>query len=171
MQAWHACCYSHTEQHLQGSFALFRDRALQQGSYWEEELTVIGKGSCWAQLQAWHLQGPPVSDKGLNPCTVATCRQDVDIQTLSHACACIFTELDREGVAVRLCKHVYSLQTESSKPPILSTIINDGQCTGRTSKMARRIARAGRRVAEPRCNTSIILWKATLANLQAKATG
>lgn len=36
---------------------------------------------------------------------------------------------------------------------------------GPTSKTACRMARAGRRVAAPRCSTSIIRWKATLANL------
>lgn len=36
---------------------------------------------------------------------------------------------------------------------------------GPTSKMACRMARAGKRVAAPRCSTSIIRWKATLANL------
>lgn len=81
----------------------------------------------------------------------------------------MFTELDREGGAVRLCKRVYSLQTRVSKAT-KHVCNNDGQCAGHTSKMARRIARAGRRVAEPRCNTSIILWKATLANLQAQVT-
>lgn len=44
-----------TQSHLQSSFALFRDGALQQGRYWEEQLTVVGKPCRWAQLQALHL--------------------------------------------------------------------------------------------------------------------